>query len=89
MIAQSSEYAKEAQNLLRDKARPIGTGTTMQKPRVLAIQEDLQEDLAMGNLDALVLNAVDRAFKKRNFNPGNSNNNRNQNRFGPALGAKP
>ena len=45
-------------------------------------------DLAMGSLDALVLNAVDRAFKKRNFNPGNANN-RNQNRNGPAQGAKP
>ena len=70
-VAQSTEYAKEAQNLLRDKARPIGTNTNMQKPRVLAIQEDLQEE---GSLDALILNAVDRAFKKRNFNPGNTNN---------------
>ena len=60
----------------------------MHKPRVLAIQEDLQEDLDMGSLDAMVLNAVDRAFKKRNFNPGNANN-RNQSRGGPAQGAKP
>ena len=55
-MALSAEYAKEAQNLLRDKSRPIGT--TAHKPRVLAIQEDLQEDLAMGSLEALVLNAV-------------------------------
>ena len=39
-------------------------------------------------LNALVLNAVDRAFKKRNFNPGTSNT-RNQGRSGPAQGAKP
>ena len=42
----------------------------------------------MGSLDALVLNAVDRAFKKRNFNPGNSSTH-NQGRSGPAQGAEP
>ena len=72
-MAQSAEFAAESQKLLRDKSRPIGS--TVQKPRVLAIQDDLQED----TLAALVLNAVHRAFKKRNFNPGNSNNNCNQN----------
>ena len=81
-MAQSAEYAAEAQKLLRDKSRSIEN--TVQKPRVLAIQEDLQED----TLDALVFNAVDRAFKKRNFNPGNANN-RNQNRNGAAQSTKP
>ena len=71
LMAQSAKYAAEAQRLIRDKSRPIGNMTP--KPRVLAIQEDLDED----SLDALVLNAVDRAFKKRNLNPGNSGN-RNQ-----------
>ena len=84
-VAQSTEYAKEAQNLLRDKSRPIGTGSGIQKPRVLAIQEDLQE---AGSLDDLILNAVERAFKKKNFNPGNANN-RNQNRNGAAQGTRP
>ena len=81
-MAQSAEYAAEIQRLIRNKSRPIGN--TTRKPRVLAIQEDLNED----SLDALVLNAINRAFKKRNFNTGNSGN-RNQGRSGPAQGAKP
>ena len=78
-MAQSAEYTAETQRLIRDKYWPIGNTTP--KPQVLAIQEDLNKD----SLNALVLNAVDRAFKKRNFNPGN----RNQGQSGPAQGAKP
>ena len=44
-----AEYAAEAQRLIRDKSLSIGNATA--KPRVLAIQEDLDED----GLDALVL----------------------------------
>ena len=70
-MAQSSEFAAEAQRLIRDKTRPLGASGM--KPRVLAIQEDVDAD----SLDALVLNAVDLAFKKRNFTP----NNRGQSRL--------
>ena len=79
-MAQSAAFAAEAQKLIPNKARPIGN--SVPKPRVLAIQEDLHEDA----LDALVLNAVDGAFKEKNFNTGNSGN-RNQGRSGPTQGA--
>ena len=78
-MAESAEYAAEAQRLIRDKSQPIGTATA--KPRVLAIQEDLDAD----DLDALVLNVVDRAFKETNFNPGNHN----QGRLAASNGTKP
>ena len=64
-MAQSSEFAAEAQRLIRDKTRPLGASGM--KPRVLAIQEDVDAD----SLEAIVLNAVDLAFKKRNFTPNN------------------
>ena len=78
-MAQSAKYGVEAQRLIRDKSRLIGTTTA--KPWVLAIQENLDAD----DLDALVLNVVDCAFKKRNFNPGS----RNQGRLAASNGTKP
>ena len=64
-MAQSAEYAAEAQRLIHEKSHPIGNAAP--NPRVLAIQEDEDAD----SLDTLVLNAVDQAFKKRYFNPNN------------------
>ena len=78
-MAQSAEYAAKAQRFLRDQTCPLGN--SVPKPPVLAIQED---DDAEG-FDTLVLSAVDRAFKKRNFNPSNQS----QGHASAANGGKP
>ena len=78
-MAQSAEYAAEVQCLICDKTCPLGN--SVPKSWVLAIQDDVDT----ASLDALVLNAVDHAFKKRNFNP----NNRNLGRSPANNGAKP
>ena len=69
-VAQNTEYAAEAQRLIRNKTQPLGSDGT--KPRVLAILEDIDAEY----LDSMVVNAVDHAFKKKNFTPNNQNQSR-------------
>ena len=66
-MAETAEYAFEAQRNLRDKNRPLGS--TAAKGWFLAIEEDDK------SLDDLMVNAVDRYIQQKN---ANQNPGRNQ-----------